>query len=160
MKKLIIIIATLCTTQMLLAQSFTPEVFCSGSGSLTNGTTNVYWTLGETIILTGQTAAGRLSSGFVQPSYILTSASSNKVDYGIKLFPNPTSDILTIQTNSTKLRNAHYQLFDLVGKEIINGNIDGDFTMINCNELTSSVYWLKISDANNQLVQSYKIVKQ
>ena len=160
MKKLFIILTLLLVTQLLSAQSFSPEVLCNASGQLSNGTSNIDWTLGETIILTSQSSSHQLNSGFGQPSYIITGLQNNPIDYGIQLFPNPVKETLNILLNVTELPNAKYQLFDMVGKEIFNGSVIGDFTTINCSQLAPSMYWLRISDVANQSLQSFKIVKQ
>lgn len=160
MKKLIATFTMLCVAQILCAQSLTPEVLCNASGRITNGATSIDWTLGETITLTSQSTNNQLTSGFGQPSYILVAVPNHSVDYGIQLFPNPVSETLIIQVNPSKLQSATYQLFDMIGREIFRGNITSDFTTINCSQLVSSMYWLRIADAANQPLQSYKIVKQ
>ena len=52
MKKNSLFITFMIVSFYMQAQQLTPSVICSASGTLSNGTTNVYWTIGETIVET------------------------------------------------------------------------------------------------------------
>jgi hypothetical protein len=142
------------------AQQLAPSVICNASGTLNNGTTNVYWTIGETIVETMQSGNNQLSNGFQQANYIITAIKNNKTQYDIQLFPNPTANFLNLKINSSQLKNVRYQIFDVQGKMIKEDALQNELTAIDCSQLMPAVYWLKLEDAAHELVGTFKIVKQ
>ena len=64
----------------------------------------------------------------------------------ISLYPNPGKDRVNLQINDEKVRNFHYLVFDLQGKQIMNELIKGTFTTI---KLEKGIYIVKIK-TNNQ----------
>ena len=158
MKFLLAVILLICSCR-LFAQELSPSLECSASGTLSDGSTNLYWTLGETIIATLQSSANSLSlsGGFNQVRYVVT-ALSNNLSPEIKLYPNPANDMLVLQAGNT-VKNAHFQLFDVNGKIIEEGNIQNDITKINCSQWMPAMYLLKISNASNSLFGTFKIIK-
>lgn len=57
----------------------------------------------------------------------------------LKIFPNPTSSILTIET---ELTNAQYQVFDIYGRLVSSGKIDGN--QIDVSRLVSGLFLLQV----------------
>lgn len=57
----------------------------------------------------------------------------------LKIFPNPTSSILAIET---ELTNAQYQVFDIYGRLVSTGKIDNN--QINVSTLVSGIYLLQV----------------
>ena len=73
-------------------------------------------------------------------------------DIDFKIFPNPTSEFITI--NSLEKNNLSYSIFSIVGKMVMNGNINKSNPKINISQLEPQLYILMI-DGN-----SYKIIKE
>ena len=144
----------------LKAQQLSPSVICNASGTLNNGTANVYWTIGETIVETMQSGNNQLSNGFQQANYIITAVKNNKTLYDIQLFPNPTANLLNLKINAAQLKNAQFQLFDMQGKVVKEDALQNELTAIDFSQLMPSVYWLKLEDAAHEVVGTFKIVKQ
>jgi len=74
----------------------------------------------------------------------------------VEIYPNPTNDILTIETsykNPLKL-----VMYDGIGNQIIEKDITENKNVINLNKITSGVYFLKLMD-DNKLVHQQKILK-
>ncbi len=160
MKKYSLFITFMIVSFYMEAQQLTPSVFCTASGTLSNGTANVYWTIGETIVETMQSGNNQLSNGFQQANYIITAIKNSKTSYDIQLFPNPTNNLLILKINATQLKNVWFQLFDMQGKMIKEDALQNELTAIDCSQLTPAVYWLKLEDAAHELVGTFKIVKQ
>lgn len=160
MKNCSLFILFIMVTLYTQAQQLTPSVICNASGTLSNGTTNVYWTIGETIVETMQSGNNQLSNGFQQANYIITAIKNNTVQYDIQLFPNPTANLLNLKINATQLKNVRFQLFDMQGKVVKEDALQNELTAIDCSQLTPAVYWLKLEDAAHELVGTFKIVKQ
>jgi hypothetical protein len=80
---------------------------------------------------------------------------TNKVD--IKVYPNPASTVINLETN-TPFINADYILKDLLGKTILSGKILNGNTTIEIENLSKGIYLLNVGgDAKKQ---TFKIVKE
>jgi hypothetical protein len=75
-------------------------------------------------------------------------------------FPNPTAENLTLQISDYNNEKLAYQLFDMQGKLVSNGQIVAQQTFINMNSLPTAIYFVYVVNQENQKVQSFKIVKQ
>ena len=74
----------------------------------------------------------------------------------ILCYPNPTSDIIHLETNHEGC--VRIQLYDIVGRKIIENNFNDNHFQLNISHLNSSIYLLKISQGEESSV--YKIVKK
>ncbi|MFI5220832.1 MAG: T9SS type A sorting domain-containing protein [Bacteroidia bacterium] len=77
----------------------------------------------------------------------------------IEVFPNPASNELKIQTNSSEKLIA--LLFDITGKQITDQASGVTFTnsiTINLKEISNGIYFLKITNENSGLVKMQKVV--
>ena len=71
-------------------------------------------------------------------------------------YPNPTSDFIHIETN--REGSTFVQLFDIVGKKIMENCFYDSHFQLNISYLNSSIYLLKIFQGEESSV--YKIVKK
>ena len=76
------------------------------------------------------------------------------VSNSLKIFPNPTRDIITIQSNANETLTI--DVFDVYGRNVLNKK---SANTMNVSSLASGVYLLKIKDENGG-VTSAKIIKQ
>lgn len=74
---------------------------------------------------------------------------------GIQVFPNPFTESLSIQ--SEQLFDGTYHIFDLTGKEIQQGNVNGKLTNLSLKHLDQGTYLLSIK--NNQQITHHRILK-
>lgn len=160
MKSYLLLIAFVFQLSLVNAQQLTPQLICPASGSISNGSTNVTWTIGETVISTMNTSSFILTNGFSQPDFRITPVMNNISQSDIKLFPNPARDFITLQTKTAQLKSASYTLLDLTGKTISKEDISDENMVIDFSHLNAATYLLNITDSANQIIQSYKIVKQ
>ncbi len=161
MKRYLLLFVLLTLVLRLPAQQLKPELICPGSGMISNGTVSLTWAIGETVIATMASSSIKLTNGAAQPDISVLSVLNNPIG-GIecKLFPNPTKDILILQSSKLKQTEAEYNLFDISGKKILNSKITDDNTSIDVSNLPASVYWLNIHDGAKKIIQTYKIIKQ
>jgi uncharacterized delta-60 repeat protein len=73
----------------------------------------------------------------------------------IKVYPNPTRDLLHIEGIK---ENFRVQLFDISGKLVLSRNIKST-QPINCSQLPSGTYWLYLKADNSQTIYVHKLVK-
>ncbi|NHN24279.1 T9SS type A sorting domain-containing protein [Flavobacterium jejuense] len=76
----------------------------------------------------------------------------------LKVYPNPTDDLVTIQfQNDFK---GSYSLFNQLGKQILTHTINSLETQISLEKCTSGMYLLVLSSDNGEQIQTYKILKK
>lgn len=75
------------------------------------------------------------------------------------VFPNPTADNLTLQISDYNNEKLSYQLFDMQGKLVNNGQVTAKQTQINTSSLPSATYFINVVNQENKQVQSFKIIK-
>lgn len=160
MKKQLLFITFVLHFFLSNAQQLTPQLICSGSGNITNGTSSMSWTIGETVIETMHTSSFQLTNGVGQPDFKITAVLNNVSPIELKLFPNPTKDFLILQATHIPSKNLIYSLLDGNGKIISTAKIADEKTIIDFTHLTTANYVLSIMDDANQVIQSYKIIKQ
>jgi hypothetical protein len=73
-------------------------------------------------------------------------------DSKIKVYPNPTHNQLRI--TNYKLRMKDYSIYSMTGQMVMQGQLQGETTILNVSTLTNGVYFMKIND------EVMKFVKQ
>ena len=74
----------------------------------------------------------------------------------IKLFPNPTSGTLHIQSNP-ELIGESYQVFDISGSKELQGEIIGIDTQLDLKDFAEGVYLINVGD---KMQRSFKVMKK
>jgi len=134
------------------------DIVSSQGDSYTTGNNTIDFTIGEPIIETGTGGSNELTQGFHQTNFTITSVEDFKPELNIKVFPNPTAEILNISSGETT--NKTYQIFDTNGKLVKQGTISGANTTVNVVDLSSGTYVLAISGINNTPLKTYQIIKK
>lgn len=63
---------------------------------------------------------------------------------GLAIYPNPADDKVTIDLKSTELKNARVAFYDCLGRLVKGYELNKPITVLDINELTSNIYYLKI----------------
>jgi Secretion system C-terminal sorting domain len=85
----------------------------------------------------------------------LITANEELSDLEVKLFPNPTSDKITIQSDNFK--NTTLQIFDNLGRQILQQNLTKSETVLDISNFQTGQYLLQIEREGKRNV--YKIMK-
>ena len=85
----------------------------------------------------------------------LITANEELSDMEVKLFPNPTSDKITIQSDSFK--NTTLQITDVLGKQLLQQNINKSETILDLSNYSNGQYFLQLERDSKRVV--YKIIK-
>ena len=95
-----------------------------------------------------------------QPTLLIVHTFLSENDMGIELvvFPNPTSDFLTLQVNNPK--GLFYILYSPEGKILESKSLVSDITNISLGKFPPSTYILNVVDKKNSQIQSYIIIKK
>ena len=75
------------------------EVVVTQGDSYTNSNGSIDFTIGEVVINTGSDGSNDLTQGFHQTNWNFVSIEDHVPSYEATIFPNPTSEILTIRTS-------------------------------------------------------------
>jgi hypothetical protein len=65
-------------------------------------------------------------------------------DISLRVFPNPASDLVTVQWSS--LNNIEVSIFNQLGRRLLSTEVNGSQLEINTRNLSSGIYFLKINN--------------
>ena len=134
------------------AQSIMPSNISFAANSLSNTNYSLDFTLGQIISNTLNSSQNCLTQGFLQPDYNVVSVTNFKKNDNIVLFPNPTTNLVTISTNAnTELKQV--SIYNIDGKLMYTGNE----STVNLQEYPSGNYLFIVNTTNSQVIA--KIIK-
>ena len=136
--------------------SYGQEVIASQGDSYSTPQGNVNFTIGEVVINTGTDGVNDITQGFHQTNWNFLGIEDYSPDYYITIFPNPSSDLLNIQTNS--FENVEYTLYDAQGKLVFHSTLTDKLTQVAVNELAPGNYSLTLNNKGQKL-KTFKLTK-
>jgi hypothetical protein len=138
------------------AQSTELNVFSSSGNHFSNGSVEVSFTIGETVISTESNTNNTLTQGFHQTNWVFMGVENFESTLEISVFPNPSSDDLFIQT--TYFEGLNYELYDAQGKLVLEGALTEETTRLSISKLAPAQYNLSIR-SGKQLNKTFKLIK-
>lgn len=133
----------------------------SSGGNATGSSGSINYSVGQLVSSDNSDGTYTVSRGIQQAyeiSNILNLNIGQNTDSQIFIFPNPTADYLNLSLNIGNNSKLKYQLYDSAGRLLlIKNNLKSNET-ISMEGLTSTVYYLNISE-NNQIKKTFKIIK-
>jgi len=151
MKRNILILISLFLGLALNAQQIKQEVIASAGGynKSQDNSISISWTLGETIIptFTSQDGTLILTHGF-QQKLIITTVEENLEDLvDVTIYPNPTSEMINIQFQTSPDKEILVSLLDGSGKLVKTDRIDVAMMnkTINMQDLPAGLYYLRLT---------------
>ena len=133
------------------------EVVATQGDSYTNSNGSIDFTIGEVVINTGSDGSNDLTQGFHQTNWNFVSTEDHVPSYEATIFPNPTSEILTIRTSS--FENVTYTLYDARGKLVIQDKLSSAQTPIQVSQLAPGAYSLILNN-DAQKLKTFRLIKQ
>jgi len=159
LKKILPAIFILLFTCLSSLSLFSQEIICSSGNQEIYADGSLSWTLGENVIETFQNSTTILTQGFQQSKlYITAVAKIPDLDLIITIFPNPASDVITVQVTKPENKMLRIVVFDLQGKPLLENKLDNNLTQISLKQLAPSSYIVKVYD-NSQEIRVFKIIK-
>ncbi len=76
-----------------------------------------------------------------------------------EIYPNPTSDNITISISDFNNVKLYYQLFNIEGKLLLQNEITDFKTILSLKPYESSMYFLQLIDQNNNISNQTKLIK-
>jgi hypothetical protein len=151
----------LLTTGLLWAGFAQAQESTNASGSDATGSGGtVAYSVGQVVYTTSSGSNGSVAQG-AQHAYEILTVGVKEIELNISLtaFPNPTAENLTLQISVYNNEKLSYQLLDMQGKLLSNGQVTAQQTKINLNGLPSATYFISVFTQENKKVQSFKIIK-
>ena len=156
---------TLFLTGITQAQSITSQSVNSGGTKMSQSNGSLSFTVGELLVL-GQTDSqgNTLGNGSTAGSTISTASilEPNAEVLNVKVYPNPTTDLVTVNIQDTKLSDVILEIKDINGKVLSTEKYAGITNNIGINTAswTIGIYFLHLKNNENQVLGTYKIIKQ
>ena len=127
----------------------------SGSGG------SVSYSVGQVLYTTNTGTNGSVAEGVQQPyeiSVVVGIEQAKDINLICTAYPNPTTDLLTLEVEIADNENLFYQLYEIKGKLLVSKRLIDNKTTISMANLAPAAYFLKITD-NQKVVKTFKIIK-
>ncbi len=153
MKKLIMFLFVVALSKYATSQTLSPEVISSSGSSMSDGTTTLDWTLGETVTSTLDNGTAISTQGFHQPNLIVTSIGNSTANNTVVVFPNPTIDAVQLQFTEIQ-KNTVVELFSVEGKLLQMQMVNSMNAEFNVSTYAAGTYYFKINGT-----QTHELIK-
>lgn len=146
------------------SQSIALQSINSGGTIMSQANGSLSFLIGDLVVLIQTDSQGNTLGGGFTAGATLSTASIKETDdtiLDVKVFPNPTSELVNIQINYSNIEHVLISITDLQGKEVYFGKYAGISNIIGINTATyaKGTYILSMLDTNSQLLGIYKIIK-
>ncbi len=158
MKRLGLLVIGIAMTNLAMSQTASPELVSSAGDSFNNTSYQLDWSIGECITTTHTAGDYVLTQGFHQDSYVITAVEDLRADIDMSVYPNPTTDFISLKVESSKVEAMQYTITDFTGRVLQIENFADDIEQINFSNYAVGTYFITVSE-NNQLIKSFKIIK-
>ena len=135
------------------------QVLSATGGDATGSGGSVAFSVGQIVYTTSTGTTGSVAQG-VEQAYEISSVGIKETALNISLsvFPNPTSDYLTLKVEDYNNEALSYHLIDEQGKLVLNEQITNQDTQVAMSTLARGIYFINVLQANKK-IQTFKIIK-
>ncbi len=135
------------------------QVLSATGGDASGSGGTVAYSVGQIVYTTSTGTTGSVVQG-VEQAYEISSVGIKETALNISLsvFPNPTSDYLTLKVEDYNNEALSYHLIDEQGKLVLNEQITNQETQVAMSTLARGAYFINIVQANKK-IQTFKIIK-
>jgi len=157
MKRLVLTVLIVFVGLPILAQEAIPAAASDASGS--GG--SVSYSVGQVLYTTHAGTNGSVAEGVQQPyeiSVVVGIGQAKDINFTCTVYPNPATDLLTLEVEINDNENLFFQLYDMMGKLLISKQLIDIRTTIPMSTLAPATYFLKVTD-NQEVVKTFKIIK-
>ena len=135
------------------------QVLSATGGDATGSGGTVAFSVGQIVYTTSTGTTGSVAQG-VEQAYEISSVGIKETALNISLsvFPNPTSDFLTLKVQDYNNEALSYNLLDEQGKLVLNEQIITQDTQVAMSTLARGAYFINVFQENKK-IQTFKIIK-
>lgn len=121
------------------------------------------YTVGESVVLTLTGGVNKMTQGFHQPD-VCAVVSTHDVDlaaWNIEVFPNPSTDLLTVRFAAEKSNALNLSVFTTLGQAVLTHQklTQPDGSQIDCSQWQPGIYLLLLSDPATGAAATVRVVK-
>jgi hypothetical protein len=140
--------------------SIAQQATVSSGGNATGIGGSVSYSVGQVAYTTQTGSTGSITQGVQQAFEIYTLGVNDfpEIKLSMSVYPNPTISTITLKVEDLSLNDLNIELFDIHGKKIQTEKIQNTNTIIELENLPSSIYILKV-ESGNKTIKTFKIIK-
>lgn len=161
MKQRCKLVSLIILCYMFICSLQAQETFSATGGTAKGSGGSATYTVGQITYKTFSGSNGTVAQGVQQP-YEISVVTALEETEGISLvcsvYPNPTSDLLTLKIGVDEIENMSYWLYGVNGNLIEVQKVLSPDTQISMGNRVSGTYFLKITSGNTELI-TFKIIK-
>ena len=156
MSKIILIIMLFCLPKLMAQQTVNPS---GGNASGSGGSSS--YSVGQIAFKTQTGTNGTVNQGVIQPIEIFTLSGEAFTNIMLEavVYPNPTTSNISLKISNFISDAFSYQIFDIQGKMLGNGEISNEETILDMNIYPAAIYILKVN-SNSKELKTFKIIKK
>ncbi len=109
---------------------------------LENYKTQLFWNL---FMNAPEIKQGLQSLGFTSTEHDLTNVAEDIIQNKIRIFPNPTFDLLNIISDTERI-GLEFRMIDNLGRVVLASTITNENTTVDISELSKGIYYITIDD--------------
>lgn len=150
----------LCTVLFGLLHVHAQSSENSAGGNASGSSGNVAYSIGDVFYEPVSSAGGQLYPG-VQGAYEVVETLGQdiaEIGLSLKVFPNPTTDILNLRVDLQDHQKYSYELSDFAGRVLAKKAVTGKVTQLSVSGYPAGHYLLKVLK-NNAPVKIFKVIK-
>jgi len=136
------------------------ESLHSAADDISTSLGSIYYSIGQITYTTDRETNGSVSRGVQQPHEItvLVGAEEKNIELEMSVYPNPTTDFLTLRVKEYDVKNLTAVLYDIKGQLIRQIDLSGQQAQIDLTDLTKSTYLLQVKKGGN-VVKIFKVIR-
>ena len=137
------------------------EAISATGGNASGSGGSVSYTIGQVFYTTNTGTNGSMAEGVQQPyeiSVVVGIEQAKDINLICTVYPNPATDLLTLEVEIAANENLFFQLYDMMGKLLVSKKLIDIKTTISMANLAPATYFLKVTD-NQKVVKTFKIIK-
>ena len=144
---------------LLFAVTFGQTSLNTSGGTVSNPSGSVSYSIGQVAYESISNASGSVSQGVQQAFEIATLLlTENTFNFSLTAFPNPTQSFLTLGIENLNQKKISFQLIDLEGKLVQQGEIQSTETRLDMTQLPVATYFLEVYQEGKN-IHTFKIIK-
>jgi hypothetical protein len=140
---------------------FAQQAVLSAGGDVRSASGSTNFSIGQVLYGSQYTDGFSLIQGVQQPYDVRVVSGVTQLNgkpIACSVFPNPALEVLTIRIDPFTNGHFHYRLFDVSGRQLLSGPVNGPETPVPVGTLASAAYLLEVLQGD-QPVSKFKIIK-
>lgn len=156
MKHLLYYAAVLSLLSLMSAQITAQELISNSGTSVTNGNTQLDYSVGETVVSSHTQSNDQLTQGFLQGNVTVSYTTENLLQ--LSLFPNPNNGIFFLSKDN--LEPLTYKIYSIQRELLNSGAFNSLRKQFDLSDYTNGTYFLEVFPIEDETQKTIlKIVK-